>query len=117
MGANQDSVFARLAKAMDRPRWCAPGSPFRTHEGRGERQAELDAEIARWTSGLPAGEVVEVLGGAGVRGHRVSLTNERPRDLADLAATDATAEAAQPKSRRRVRGRALPSPGGRARRS
>ena len=66
IGANQDSVFARLAKAMDRPEWSAPGSPFGTHEGRGEHQAELDAAIARWTSLLPASEVLAVLSDAGV---------------------------------------------------
>ena len=66
IGANQDSVFARLAKAMDRPDWAAPSSPFGTHEGRGRRQAELDAEIARWTSLLPADAVLAVLSDAGV---------------------------------------------------
>ena len=66
IGANQDSVFARLAKAMDRPEWGSPDSLFATHEGRGEAQAQLDAEIARWTSGLPADELLEVLSEAGV---------------------------------------------------
>ena len=71
IGANQDSVFARLAKAMDRPEWSAPGSPFATHEGRGAGQAELDAEIARWTSGRGAGEVLAILDDAGVPSGRI----------------------------------------------
>jgi len=66
IGANQDSVFARLAKAMDRPQWAAPGSLFGTHAARGEHQSELDAEIARWTALLPASEVLAVLDDAGV---------------------------------------------------
>lgn len=71
IGANQDSVFARLAKALDHPGWSEPGSPFATHEGRGEAQAELDAAIAEWTSALPAAEVLEVLAETGVPGGRI----------------------------------------------
>jgi formyl-CoA transferase/succinyl-CoA--D-citramalate CoA-transferase len=71
IGANQDSVFARLAKAMDHPELSEPGSPYATHEGRGERQSELDAEVAAWTSRLSAEEVLAVLSGAGVPGGRI----------------------------------------------
>jgi crotonobetainyl-CoA:carnitine CoA-transferase CaiB-like acyl-CoA transferase len=71
IGANQDSVFARLAKALDHPQWSEPGSPYATHEGRGERQAELDAKVAAWTSGLTAEEVLAVLAAAGVPGGRI----------------------------------------------
>jgi crotonobetainyl-CoA:carnitine CoA-transferase CaiB-like acyl-CoA transferase len=66
MGANQDSVFARLANAMGRPDWLAVGSPFRTHEGRGERQTELDTEIARWTAGRSSDQILKSLEQAGV---------------------------------------------------
>jgi crotonobetainyl-CoA:carnitine CoA-transferase CaiB-like acyl-CoA transferase len=71
IGANQDSVFARLAKALDHPEWSEPASPYATHEGRGERQAELDAEVAAWTSGLSAEEVLAVLARAGVPSGRI----------------------------------------------
>jgi crotonobetainyl-CoA:carnitine CoA-transferase CaiB-like acyl-CoA transferase len=71
IGANQDSVFARLAKAIDHPEGSDPASPYATHEGRGERQAELDAEVAAWTSGLSAEEVLEVLARAGVPSGRI----------------------------------------------
>src|SRR6202021_317978 len=31
IGANQDSVFARLAELADRPDWVAAGGPYVTH--------------------------------------------------------------------------------------
>lgn len=51
IGANQDAVFARLAKAMDQPQW-ADDARYATHRARGERQEELDTLIADWTRTL-----------------------------------------------------------------
>ena len=51
IGANQDAVFARLAKAMDQPQW-ADDARYATHLARGERQEELDTLIADWTRTL-----------------------------------------------------------------
>ena len=53
IGANQDSVFARLAEAMGEPELAADPR-YATHGARGERQAELDAHIAAWTATLAA---------------------------------------------------------------
>lgn len=53
IAANQDTVFARLAKAMDAPE-LASDPRYATHGARGGRQAELDDLIAAFTSGLDA---------------------------------------------------------------
>ena len=70
IGANQDTIFARLCDAMGTPA-LAKDARFATHEARGARQAELDALIADWTrpqssaavlaameaNGVPAGKI------------------------------------------------------------
>jgi len=60
IAANQDTVFARLALAMGEP-GLARHPDYATHQARGERQAELDARIGRWTSSLSTAEVLAVL--------------------------------------------------------
>jgi formyl-CoA transferase/succinyl-CoA--D-citramalate CoA-transferase len=60
IAANADAVFARLCDAMDRPE-LATDSRYAEHEARGARQLELDEEIAGWTVGLPAGDLLAVL--------------------------------------------------------
>lgn len=48
IGANQDTLFERLARMMDKD-WA--GDPrYATHDARGENQLELDAMISDWTS-------------------------------------------------------------------
>ena len=47
IGANQDTLFARLAKMMGTD-W-AEDPRYATHDARGEHQAELDALIGKWT--------------------------------------------------------------------
>ncbi len=66
IGANQDSVFTRLAGLIGRTEWLAVGSPYLTHTGRGDRQAELDTAIAAWSSQLNAATALELLTDAGV---------------------------------------------------
>lgn len=56
IGANQDSVFARLCDAMGRPE-LARDPRYATHTARGEHQDELDAIVEEWTSGLTVDEV------------------------------------------------------------
>jgi crotonobetainyl-CoA:carnitine CoA-transferase CaiB-like acyl-CoA transferase len=70
IGANQDSVWRRMAEAMGRPE-LADDPRYATHHARGEHQAELDALINAWTrtydsealldhldkSGVPAGKI------------------------------------------------------------
>jgi crotonobetainyl-CoA:carnitine CoA-transferase CaiB-like acyl-CoA transferase len=48
IGGNGDTVFARLAQAMDRP-YLATDPRYAKHVARGENQIELDALINKWT--------------------------------------------------------------------
>jgi formyl-CoA transferase/succinyl-CoA--D-citramalate CoA-transferase len=86
IAANADAVFARLAAAMGRPE-LATDSRYATHRARGERQEELDGEVARWTSTLDATTLVDQLNEHAVP---VGLINRAP-DLANdphIAARD-----------------------------
>lgn len=56
IGANQDTLFTRLAKMMGKD-W-ASDPRFATHDARGENQAELDEMISAWTSYRTMGEVL-----------------------------------------------------------
>ena len=80
IGANQDSVFARLATALGREDWLEPGSEYRTHLGRGRAQAVLDAEIAAWTGARPADDVLAMLDAAGVPAGRIYTARDICRD-------------------------------------
>ena len=60
VAANQDSVFARLAKAMDRPE-LAQSAEFGSHSRRGQNQAELDELISKWTSTYSTADLIRVL--------------------------------------------------------
>jgi crotonobetainyl-CoA:carnitine CoA-transferase CaiB-like acyl-CoA transferase len=70
MGANQDSVFARLADAMDRPGLAQDGR-FADHVARGEHQAELDELIGAWTQSMDADALLELLEAKGVPAGRI----------------------------------------------
>jgi formyl-CoA transferase/succinyl-CoA--D-citramalate CoA-transferase len=71
IGANQDSVFRRLAGAMGRDDWLTEDSPYRTHHQRGADQTRLDETIAAWTATLAADELLELLNRAGVPAGRI----------------------------------------------
>jgi crotonobetainyl-CoA:carnitine CoA-transferase CaiB-like acyl-CoA transferase len=75
IGANNDNVFRRLARLMERADWL--GDPdLARDEGRGRRQPELDAAVGAWTArfdlrtlnellaehGVPAGPVYDIAG-------------------------------------------------------
>jgi formyl-CoA transferase len=60
IGANQDTVFARLATAMDAPA-LAEDARYRDHAARGEHQQDLDALISRWTATFTTRELLERL--------------------------------------------------------
>ena len=60
IGANQDTVFARLAAAMDAPD-LAKDPRYADHQARGANQAELDEIIARWTATLPTVDLLALL--------------------------------------------------------
>ncbi len=60
IAANADAVFARLCDAMGQPALAADPR-YAEHEARGERQIELDAEIARWTAQHAADDLLAIL--------------------------------------------------------
>lgn len=60
IGANQDSLFRRLAALMGQPE-LADDERFRDHRARGRHQAEIDAIIGEWSRTKPAKELVEEL--------------------------------------------------------
>lgn len=70
IGANQDSVFTRLADAMGEP-GLATDPRYATHIPRGEHQAELDAHIAEWTATLAAEELLSRCEAHGVPAGRI----------------------------------------------
>ncbi|GAA2211652.1 CoA transferase [Nonomuraea monospora] len=70
IAANQDSVFARLARVMDRPELAADPR-YATHGARGEHMAELDALVAAWTARLPAEDLLRTLHEGGVPAGRI----------------------------------------------
>src|SRR5262245_12482810 len=65
IGANQDTVFARLASAMGAPA-LATDERYRDHTARGQNQHELDDLIARWTASLDTRALLDVLEQHGV---------------------------------------------------
>ncbi len=60
IGANQDSVFARLAQAMGRSE-LTESPKFRDHTARGQNQEELDELINAWTGTLTVAELEEAM--------------------------------------------------------
>jgi crotonobetainyl-CoA:carnitine CoA-transferase CaiB-like acyl-CoA transferase len=56
IGANQDAVWARLAKAMGTPE-LASDPRYVDHVSRGKHQSELDERINSWTSTLTVDEL------------------------------------------------------------
>lgn len=79
MGANQDSVFARLCEAMGAPE-LASDERYATHVARGDHQAELDERIGQWTATLGADELLTRLERHGVPAGRIYRA---PEMLAD----------------------------------
>lgn len=65
IGANNDNVFRRLAALMGRTDWLEDPD-LASDQGRGQRQAELDAAVAAWTEQAPLAELTDRLASAGV---------------------------------------------------
>jgi crotonobetainyl-CoA:carnitine CoA-transferase CaiB-like acyl-CoA transferase len=65
IGANQDTVFARLAQAMGMPE-LAQDARYRDHTARGEHQQELDSMIAHWTATQGTRELLDCLEKSGI---------------------------------------------------
>ena len=65
IGANKDSLFQRLAKAMGQPE-LGTDERYATHRARGTNEKELDGLIADWTRQHDAEAIVELLATAAV---------------------------------------------------
>jgi crotonobetainyl-CoA:carnitine CoA-transferase CaiB-like acyl-CoA transferase len=65
IGANNDNVFRRLATLMRREDWLAD-SELANDQGRGRRQAELDAAVGAWTAGYDLRPLNDVLAEHGI---------------------------------------------------
>jgi formyl-CoA transferase len=65
IGANQDTVFRRLAEAMGRPELGAEPD-FADHLARGRSQRKLDELIGAWTATLSTHELLELMDRFGV---------------------------------------------------
>lgn len=78
IGANQDTVFARLCQAMGQPE-LAQDPRYASHVARGQHQAELDALIGEWTQTLTMQELEDRMVTAGVPAGRLY----RPQDMLD----------------------------------
>ena len=70
IGANQDTVFARLCTAMGEPE-LAQDPRYIDHKARGSRQQELDARIEAWTIQRSVDEVDGAMIDAGVPAGRI----------------------------------------------
>ena len=60
IGANRDTIFHRLTKAMGQPE-LATDPRYATHVARGENQQELDDRISAWTMNHESGPLLDVL--------------------------------------------------------
>ncbi len=65
IGANQDTVFARLCEVMGQP-GLAQHPDYATHRARGENQQAIDDLVAAWTRQHDAQHIVDMLAKAGV---------------------------------------------------
>lgn len=94
IAANQDTVFARLAKAIDRPDLAVDPS-YATHVARGVNQSGLDELIGEWTRVRTQGEVLLRMEAAGVP---AGLIYRAPDMLSDphFAARDSIVSVAHP---------------------
>jgi crotonobetainyl-CoA:carnitine CoA-transferase CaiB-like acyl-CoA transferase len=80
---------------MGRSDWVAPGTPYETHLGRGQRQAELDAELSAWSATLSSSELLKRLAEAGVPGGRIYTSRDIAADE-HYAARDMIVEVPEP---------------------
>ena len=79
IGANQDSVWARMAEAMGRPELAAD-ERYATHTARGLNQAELDELISEWTAGFAARDLEARLDEYGIPNGKIYRAPEMLED-------------------------------------
>ncbi len=94
IGANQDSVFGRLADAMGQPE-LAQDARFANHVARGDNQVELDELIAAWSATLDADTLLDTMVKHGVPAGRVYTAPDMLRD-AQFAAREAIVDVPHP---------------------
>lgn len=70
IAANQDTVFRRMAKAMEEPE-LAENPRYATHSARGDHQQELDDHISDWTRNLDSDLLLELMEKHGVPAGRI----------------------------------------------
>jgi formyl-CoA transferase len=94
IAANQDTVFKRLAAAMNRPD-LAENPRYATHAARGENQVELDALINEWSKTIDLAPLEALLEDNGVP---CGLIYTAPDMIADphFKARDAIVEVVHP---------------------
>ena len=79
IGANQDSVWARMAEAMDRPE-LATDERYATHGARGINQIELDEFISEWTKTFSVADLEERLNEFGIPNGKIYRPPEMLED-------------------------------------
>lgn len=79
IAANQDTVFKRLADAMDRPE-LASDPRYATHSSRGAHQKELDDLIADWTRTITAERLEKLMDESGIPSGKIYRTPEMLED-------------------------------------
>ncbi|MEO8016455.1 MAG: CoA transferase [Pseudomonadota bacterium] len=79
IGANQDTVFSRLATAMGAPE-LASDARYQDHQARGTHQQELDAIISRWTAAQETRELLALLEQHGVPSGLIYRTSDMLED-------------------------------------
>ncbi|HEV7606169.1 MAG TPA: CoA transferase [Steroidobacteraceae bacterium] len=94
IGANQDTVFTRLAAAMNAPE-LASDTRYQDHEARGTHQQELDDIIARWTATQGTRELLDLLERHGVPSGLIYRTSDMLEDP-HFAAREAIVETTHP---------------------
>ncbi len=79
IAANADSVFSRLATAMEMPE-LAVDEKYHSHLRRGENMAELDEIISRWTQTRDAATLLDLLERHGVPADRLFTAQDMLTD-------------------------------------
>lgn len=94
VAANQDTVFRRMAAAMERPE-LATDERYATHSARGQYMEELDGLIAEWTATYDAEALLEHLHANGVPAGRIFKAKDMLEDP-HFAARDAIVRLTHP---------------------
>lgn len=79
IGANQDSVWVRMAEAMDRPE-LGTDERYATHAARGINQIELDELIADWTKTFTVADLEARLNEFGIPNGKIYRAPEMLED-------------------------------------